>query len=73
MIENTEEGLSRKEHGELWGDIEMLFILIIAIATKVVCVKTHQHVLLKWVHFIRGKIYLNQMDLEICRSYPFLF
>lgn len=73
MIENTKEGLSGKEHRELLDDIEMLFILIIVVGIKVVCVKTHQHVLLKWVHSSRGKIYRSKMDLEICRSHPFLF
>lgn len=51
MIENTEEGLSGKEHRELFGETEILHILIIVVRTEVVFVKTHQNVHLKWGAF----------------------
>lgn len=60
--------MSKKEHRKLLGDIEMLYIMIIVVETKIVYVKTHQHVLLKWVHVIIDKIHLHKMDLEKCKS-----
>lgn len=73
MIGNTEERLSEKKHRELLGDTQMLYILTIVVETKIACVKIHQHILLRWVLLIIGKMYLHKMDLEKCRSYPLLF
>ena len=36
MKENTEEGLSGKKHTEIWEDLEMLYIMIVVIETKIV-------------------------------------
>ena len=42
----------REGDRELFGELEILHILIIVVRTKVVFVKTHQNVHLKWKHLI---------------------
>ena len=42
----------REGDRELFGELEILHIFIIVMRTKVVFVKTHQNVHLKWEHLI---------------------